>query len=49
MVSTHIRKDLFSRVSRLRLEGELGKIMNGMLEEYLDEAEAAIDAARKGE
>jgi len=39
MVSTHLRKDLFVRAVRLGIDGDLGKIVNELLENRLDELE----------
>jgi len=39
MVSTHIKKSLFARAVRLGIEDELGKIVNELLENRLDELE----------
>jgi len=39
MVSAHIRRGLFARVVRLGIEDDLGKIVNELLEERLDELE----------
>ncbi len=39
MVSTHIQKKLFARAVRLGIEDDLGKIVNEMLANRLDELE----------
>jgi len=39
MVATHVRKDLFARAVRLGIEGDLGKIVNELLEAKLEKLE----------